>query len=168
MEPPACAGAFATTANKLHYIWRGVGPAKEATIIRVFNPTNEEWTLKPTTGTPPPGLCDGGCASIKKELYFFGGYDGSSYVNDLCKLNIETFQWSEVHPRNDRTNWPMHKIGCGFSAINIRTLCCFGGYNPSSRLTNEFHLYDKQEGTSYNNLLLYCLKFECAMSCQLV
>ena len=155
MEPPACRGAFTTAAKGLHYVWRGWGPAKEATTIRIFNPTNEEWTLQPTTGTPPTGLGYGGCASIGNDLYCFGGSNGSSHFNDLHKLNLETFQWSEVHPRNDLTNWPMPKMGCGFVAIDERTLCCFGGFNKDSGWTNEFHLYDVQEGTSYNNSLLY-------------
>ena len=155
MEPLACEGAFTTEANRLHYVWRGWGPAKEATTIGIFNLTNEEWTLQPTTGTPPPGLWEGGCASIGNDLYCFGGFNGSSYFNDLHKLNLETFQWSKVHPNNDQTNWPMPKSGCGFTAINQKTLCCFGGVRLGSGRTNEFHLYDVQEGTSCNNSLLY-------------
>ena len=154
MEPPACRDAFTTAANGLHYVWRGMGPAKEATTIGIFNPTNEEWTLQPTTGTPPPGVEDGGCASIGNDLYCFGGSKGLYSFNDLRKLNLETFQWSKVHPRNDQTNWPMPKIDCGFATISNRTLCCFGGTTYSGR-TNEFHLYDVQKGTSYNNSLLY-------------
>ena len=161
MEPPACWGAFTTTANGLHYVWSGGGPAEEATTIGIFNPTNEEWTLQPTTGTPSPGLWEGGCASIGNDLYCFGGSNVSSRFNDLHELNLETFQWSKVHPRNDQTNWPVPKTGCGFAAINNTTLCCFGGYNRDSRWTNEFHLYNVQEGTSYDNSLLYYMYLEC-------
>ena len=155
MEPSACLGAFTTEGNGLHYVWRGEGPAEEATTIGIFNPTNEEWTLQPTTGTPPSGLWGGGCASIGKDLYCFGGGSGfTSYYNDLHKLNLETFQWSEIHPRNDQTNWPMPKIGCGFAAVEKRTLCYFGGYT-GSKWTNEFHLYDVQEGTSYSAYMIF-------------
>ena len=164
MEPPACFGSFTTTAKGLHYVWRGAGPAREATTIGIFNPTNEEWTLQPTTGTPPPGLWGGGCASIGNDLYCFGGYNGSSYFNDLHKLNLETFQWSKVHPKNDQTNWPMPKTGCGFVAIDNTSLCCFGG-EAGGRWTNEFHLYDVQEGTSYNNSLLYFVFVNVLIEC---
>ena len=170
VEPPACVGAFTTAANGLHYVWRGGGPAKEATTIGIFNPTNEEWTLQPTTGTPPPGVCDGGCTSIGNDLYCFGGSKGSSDFNDLHKLNLETFQWSKVHPRNNQTNWPMTKNCCGFVTIN-QTLCCFGGFNQKdtdSRWTNEFHLYDVQEGASYNNTLLYFVFVHAFRVCQLI
>ena len=147
MEPPAGAGAFTTAAKGLHYVWRGGGPAKEATTIGIFNPTNEKWTLQHTTGTLPPRMWGGGCAFIGKDMYCFGGRkessnNGSSYFNDLHKLNLETFQWSKVHPKNDQTNWPMPKSGCGFVTINNTTLCCFGGFSLDSGWTNEFHLYD--------------------------
>ena len=167
MEPPACYGAFTTAANGLHYVWRGDGPATEATTIGIFNPTNEEWTLQPTTGTPPPGLWGGECVSIENALYCFGGDNGSSRFNDLHKLHLETFQWSKVQPRNDQTNWPLPKIGCGFVAIDNTMLCCFGGFTDSE-FTNEFHLYDVQEGTSYNNSLLYFVFVHVLRVCQLI
>ena len=170
MEPPACFGAFTTAAKGLHYVWRGAGPAEEATTIGIFNPTNEEWTLQLTAGTPPPGMMDGGCASIGKDLYCFGGENESSFFNDLHKLNLEAFQWSKVHPRNDRPNWPRAKSGCGFVTIDNTNLCCFGGFtgNEDSVLTNEFHLYDVQEGTSYNNSLLYFVFVHVLRVCQLI
>ena len=185
MEPPACWSAFTTEAKGMHYVWSGGGPAKitisirlywvytqlnptkEATTIGIFNPTNEEWTLQPTTGTPPPGLWEGGCTSIGNDLYCFGGNNRSSYCNDLHKLNLDTFQWSKVHPKNGQRNWPMPKIACGFAAINQRTLCCFGGFTGSV-LTNEFHLYDVQEGTSYNYSLLYFVFAYVLRVCQLI
>ena len=167
MEPPACWGAFTTAAKGLHYVWRGGGPGAEATTIGIFNPTNEEWTLQPTTGTPPPGLFAGGCASIGNHLYCFGGENRSSRFNDLHKLNLETFQCSKIHPRNDKKNWPMPKIGCGFAAVNNTTLCCFGGLTGNG-FTNEFHLYDVQEGTSYNISLLYFVFVHVLRVCQLI
>ena len=93
--------------------------------------------------------------SLGNDLYLFGGHDGSSYVNDLHKLSLETFQWSKVCPRHNETNWPMPKIGCRFAAIDKRRLCCFGGFAGRDKWTNEFHLYDVQEGTGYTNSLLY-------------
>ena len=146
VEPPACWSPFTTAVDELHYVWRGGGPAKEATTIGIFNATNEEWTLQPTTGIPPPGLWDGGCTSIEDDMYVFGGYGRFSRFNDLHKLSLDSFHWTKVHPRNDQTNWPVPKQGCGFVAIDKRTLCCFGGYTDDGDRTIEFHLYDIQEG----------------------
>ena len=173
MEPPACESAFTTTASGLHYIYGGGDSAEVATTIKIFNPTNEEWTLQPTNGTLPPGQYDGGCDSIGNDMYIFGSYSGSSLFadsrfNDLYKLNLETYQWSKVQPRNDQTNWPRPKYGCGFAAVDERTLCCFGGYIGDGKRTNEFHLYDVQEGTNYNNSLLYFVFIHVLRVCQLI
>ena len=166
VEPPACACAFSAEAGGLHYLWRGRGREK-TTSIGVYEVQTEQWTLTPTTGPTPPGYCNGGCAIIKKILYRFGGYDGSSRFNDLHKLNLETFQWSKVHPKNVSSEQPICKVGCGLIAVNERTLVCFGGcgrklphvqpgstfnrgYGSEGR-TNEFHLFDTQEGIITNH-----------------
>ena len=168
MEPPACDGAFSAEAGGLHYSWRGQGREK-TTSIGVYDVQTEQWTLTPTTGPPPPGLWGGGCAVTMNNLYCFGGYDGFSWFNDLHKLNLETFQWSKVHPKNDSSEQPTCKSGCRLIAVNKRTLACFGGWcskpthvQPGSTFycgiksdgqTNEFHLFDTQEG----QLCLYSL-----------
>ena len=168
MEPPACMGAFSTETGGLHYSWRGRG--REKTIsIGVYDVQTEQWTLTPTTGPPPPGLWVGGCAIIMRHLYCFGGYDGSSRFNDFHKLNLETFQWSKVHTTKNLSKMPICKSGCGLVAVNETTLVCFGGYGrepthvqPGSVLTrvsrsegwtNEFHLFDTQEGIKQTTTL---------------
>ena len=157
VEPPATSRTFSTEAGGLHYFWRGAGPAETATTIGVYSVHTEQWTLTPTTGPPPPGLWAGECAIITNHLYCFGGYNEFSKVNDLHKLNLETFQWSRVHPQNSVSEQPICKAGCGLIAVNERTLACFGGFGikptheqPGSIFsggrTNEFHLFDTQEG----------------------
>ena len=162
VEPPACLSAFSAEAGGLHYSWGGRGK----TTIGVYGVQTEQWTLIPTTGPPPPGVWAGGCAVIKKNLYCFGGYDATRF-NDLHKLNLETFQWSKVHPQNDSSEQPICKNGCGLIAVNERTLLCFGGWGsepthvqPGSSFTrhrgsigwtNEFHLFDTQEGIITNH-----------------
>ena len=166
VEPPACCGAFSAEAGGLHYSWRGRGSEK-TTSIAVYDVQTEQWTLTPTTGPPPPGLRSGGCAVMMKHLYCFGGYDGYFRFNDLHKLNLETFQWSKVHTTKNLSEQPICKVGCGLIAVNERTLVCCGGYGsepthvqPGSTFTrdsrsggrtNEFHLFDTQEGIITNH-----------------
>ena len=161
VEPPACALAFSAEAGGLHYSWRG-GEKEKTTSTGVYDVQTEQWTLTPTTGPPPPGLWAGGCAITTKHLYCFGGLDGPTWFNNLHKLNLETFQWSKVHPKNDSSEQPICKVGCGLVAVNERTLVCFGGYGsepthvqPGSTIseewTNEFHLFDTQEGIITNH-----------------
>ena len=156
VEPPACDGAFSTEAGGLHYSWRGEGRQKAST-IGVYNVQTEQWTLTPTTGPPPSGYCNGGCVIILNDLFAFGGWNGPTPYNDLHKLNLTTFQWNKIYPKNDPSEMPICKGACGLIAVNERTLVCFGGYGSkpgssfirrigSNDYTNEIHLFDIQEG----------------------
>ena len=164
-EPSACVSAFSTEAGGLHYSWRGRGREK-TTSIGVYDVQTEQWILTPTTGPPPPGSRGGGCAVMMNHLYCCSGYDGSSWLNDLHKLNLETFQWSKVYSKSSLSEQPICKYGCGLVAVNERTLVCFGGYGSEPRhphgstftrdrgsreWTNEFHLFDTQEGIITNH-----------------
>ena len=164
--PAACKGAFSAEAGGLHYSWGGEGREK-TTSIGVYDVQTEQWTLTPTTGPPPPGRRAGGCTIMMNHLYCFGGTDGSSRFNDLHKLNLDTFQWSKVHSKSDSSEQPICKTSCGLFAVDERTLVCFGGYGsepthvqPGSTFTkgygsegrtNEFHLFDTQEGIVTNH-----------------
>ena len=176
VEPPACMEAFSAETGGLHFLWGG--QREKTTSIGVYDVQTEQWTLTPTTGPPPPGLCNGGCAVLMNHLYCFGGYDGSSRFNDLHKLNLETFQWSEAHTTKNLSELPICKSGCGLVAVNERTLACFGGYGrepthvpPGSIFTrhrgsrgrtNEFHLFDIQEGIITNHHSVFsCVSTAC-------
>ena len=168
VEPPRCSRPFSTEAGGLHYSWRGEGPGQKAKVIGIYNPITEKWTLQPTTGSPPTGQCAGACISLGNYLYCFGGYaDRRFWLNDLHKLNLDTFEWSEVYPRNHPLELPICKDSGGLAVVNERTLICFGGWGtgptqPGSKFildtrtlperygwTNEFHLLDTLEGIQY-------------------
>ena len=171
-EIAACAGPFSAETGGLHYSWRGRGPAEKTATVGVYDPKTEQWTLQPTTGpiTAPSGLYSGGCVALDNHLYCFGGESSESSSgshqmhNDLHRLNLTTFQWSNVHLGSAQrvSSLPMQKAICGFVVVNERTLGCFGGwgpgiapFQPGSRFlkdegvygwTNEFHLFDVQTG----------------------
>ena len=172
VEPPACERAFSAEADGLHYSWGG----QKTTTTGVYDVQTEQWTLTPTTGSfPPPGLKGGRCAIVVNHLYCFGGYDGESFINDLYKLNLKTYQWSKVHPKNDSSEQPIGKKDCGLIAVNERFLVCFGGWGsepthvqPGSTFTpyieysgqtNEFHLFDIQEGIIVALYQLVCYMY---------
>ena len=165
VEPRPCWSAFFTEAGGHFYSWRGWGPGYRETNIGIFNPTAKQWLLHPTNGPTPPGLFHGGCASIGHTLYCFGGEDEPSWYSDLHELNLESFKWAKIHPQNDKSEGPICKGGCGFVAIDSKTLICFGGYGIGSWIqaestftrdtgytdgngwTNELHLFDIKRGT---------------------
>ena len=157
VEPPPRYGQFSAVDGH-HYLWRGVGPGRGSNIIAVYDPSTELWSLLPTTGPLPPGPlppgeADGCSVCVGRCLYTFGGWDGSSYVNDMSRLDLDTLQWTKVQTSGSQ---PMKKAYCGLVCVNERTLCCFGGVGiegttqPGSTCTggrtNEFHFFDTQNG----------------------
>ena len=95
--------------------------------IEIFDPHLETWEEHPTTGVPPPGLYSGACTSLLDSLYWFGGYDGSSYYNSLHRLDTTTLEWRELQPLN-QADGPMRKAGCGMVSFLQNRLAMFGGY----------------------------------------
>ena len=173
LEPLCCSRPFSAVKDGLHYLWRGRGPGMEATTISMYRPSTEQWILYSTTGSPPSGLCAGGCVSLGSYLYCTGGYDyvNGYWHNDIHKLNLDTFEWSEVYPRNCPSELPIQKDSGMLVAIDDRMLICFGGWGigpkqSGSRFirdrrytepfgwTNELHLLDAVEGIVYNCLYI--------------
>ncbi|XP_064393619.1 uncharacterized protein LOC135341072 isoform X2 [Halichondria panicea] len=159
-EPPPRSSPFSTAAGGRHYLWRGYGPGRGSNVIAVWDPSTELWNLLPTSGPLPPGEWGGCSVCVGHCLYTFGGYDESSYYNDMSKLDLDTLQWTKVQTSGSQ---PMKKHGCGLVHVNERTLCCFGGLGikgptqPGSTFTkseavsgsgrtNEFHFFDTQNG----------------------
>ena len=171
VEPQACYAPFSTEANGFHYLWRGWGQGEKETTIGIYDSLTEQWTLQPTTGSPPLGVGGGGCVSIGNHLYCFGGHGESFYFNNLHELNLEAFQWSKLHP-SCSSECPLRKVGCSVFAVNERTLGCFGGFSndltyarPGSTCTstkskdgtgwtNEMHFFDIQAGKLHTKQIL--------------
>ena len=58
-----------------------------AASVHSFNPVLESWAENKPSGTPPPGVYLGACASAGHHLYVYGGLDGSKYYNTLHQLD---------------------------------------------------------------------------------
>ena len=102
---------------------------KLTSTVEIFDPYQETWENHPTTGVPPPGLYAGACTSLFNSLYWFGGYDGSSYYNSLHRLDTTTLvqEWRELQPLN-KADGPMRKGGCGMVPFLRDKLATFGGF----------------------------------------
>ena len=160
VELPPCSSLFSAEADGLHYCWRGYGPNERSNSLFVYECSTETWSMKSTTGPVHPGLL-GGCSVIMhKYLHSFGGANGSTYYNDMSKLDLDTLQWSKVQTTGSQ---PIRKAGCGLVRVDERTLCCIGGYGTGPTQpgltftrntdysdgrgwTNEIHLFDVQDG----------------------
>ena len=140
------------------------GRRKLPSTIEIFDPHLETWKEHPTTGVPPPGLYFGACTSLLGSLYWFGGWDGSSFYNSLHRLDTTTLKWREIQPLN-QVDGPMRKHGSGLVPFLQDKLAIFGGYGipthptqPGAKFTkdtrytdgrgwsNELHVFTITEG----------------------
>ena len=124
------------------------GRRKLASAVETFDPYLETWEEHHTTGEPPPGLYLGACTSLLDSLYWFGGYDGSSYYNSLHRLDTTTLEWREIQPLN-QADGPMRKGECGMVSFLQDQLAVFGGYGiptgptqPGAMFTKNTHFTD--------------------------
>ena len=153
------------------YLWGGrlqdfseSGKRKLASAVEIFDYNLETWEKHLTTGVPPPGLYAGSCTSLLNSLYWFGGWDGSSFYDSLHRLDPTTLEWREVQPLN-QADKPMKKIACGMVSFLQNQLATFGGigiptcpvqpgamftkaanYTDGRGWSNELHLFNIIEG----------------------
>jgi len=139
-----------------------------ASVVEVFDPSQNEWKAKNTSGeTPDVGVKYQICASADKRLYTYGGWGKDAPVKSLHQLNTETMNWSKLSSgtaeEEPTTPMPKHSGGMIVWGNNLALL---GGYGiphdhnaiqPGSRFlkkkhndgrgsTNEFHIYSLKEG----------------------
>ena len=139
---------------------------KLASVVEIYDPYLEAWQQEATTGVPPPGLFGGGCASVHESLLWYGGTDGTFRFGTLHQLNTVSLNWEELH--QSTLQGPMAKSGCGLVSFEGNTSALYGGFgiptgpnqpgstftkyagfSDGSGWTNEFHLFDLQEGMYY-------------------
>ncbi|PJF38770.1 MAG: hypothetical protein CUN54_10130, partial [Phototrophicales bacterium] len=73
--------------------------------VVVYNVLKKTWKIAQCGGDLPPQLWGHRVIVHKHHMYSFGGF-ASSFINDVYKLNLNTFQWYHVltrHPRFGRS-----------------------------------------------------------------
>ncbi len=156
VEPPPCWLPFSTEFDGRHYYWRGFSHILGSNIIAVYDSSTELWSLLPTTGPPPPGEWGGCSVCVGRYLYAFGGWDGSSYNNDMYTLDLVTLHWTKVE--STAGDQPIKKANCGLVSVDERTLCCFGGDGIGSTQPGSTFTRDKRrtDGSGWTNELHLC------------
>ena len=130
--------------------------------VEVYDCYSKTWVQRKTTGTPPPGLANGACTSIKNKHYTYSGYDGDSqYTGTLSQLDTSTMEWKLL----TSDIGPMKKAGARMITLNDEQLAVMGGYgiptsptqpgssfvrdsssSDGSGWTNEFHIFNISNG----------------------
>ena len=124
--------------------------------VHSFNQCTERWQTKPVKGGPH--LYYGACTSSSRNIYLYGGIDGSCRHDSLYQLDADSLEWSQL------PSGPTRKAGCGMVSYEGK-LILFGGYGTPSGptqpgaefienfgftdgrgWTNELHMFDVQKG----------------------
>ena len=134
---------------------------RRISVVDVFDPYSELWEERQVTGDiPSPGTYYASAASLRDDLFTFGGWDGKGFYNTLHKLDTKTWRWCELSPQNAE-GAPMPKYGSGM--VSFRDcLGVYGGYAMLWQLhhsfvnnisftgdrgwTDEFNIYHLKQG----------------------
>ena len=129
----------------------------------VFDGGTSEWIRMDTVGSKPEAYQSFGITSIGDHIYYYGGWIGTTYTDQLSELDTQTMELKELIPRNSNEG-PMIKTNCGLVSLRNERLLVCGGYGiptttqPGSRFvpdadetnshgwTNELHCYDIKSG----------------------
>ena len=167
-EPSPRYAHYAVSVRGRLYAWSGrtqdfseSGRQKLKSVVETFDPHTEVWQQRATSGSPPPGVCNGACVAIGDSMYVSCGYGGSKHQSGLHEFDTTTLQWKD----RTATEGPMRKVGCCMISYEGDKLALFGGYGfptgsiqPGSKFikhtwstdgrgyTNEFHLFHTREG----------------------
>ena len=84
--------------NGLLYVLGGCDEAGSTDICERFNPTLNKWTY--VCSHPGPGRTGmSACGFLSKFIYLFGGFDGVSYLDHICKYSLEDGMWRSLAVR---------------------------------------------------------------------
>ena len=122
------------------------------------------WSQQNTSGHPPLGVSGYSSTTIKKNIYYFGGWcgHGDCRHNSLSSLNVENLVFTKLYSTNDHGSAPVKKSFSGMISIqtdkNEESLLVVGGYcqesprykQPGAQytncMTNESHIFNVTTG----------------------
>lgn len=103
----------------------------------------KRWSMVPISSGEPPSPRDRHTAVVHKDsFYVFGGFDGTSRVNDFHQYSFLRQSWGCVAPSHGTPPSPRHSHA---TVVYKNSMFCFGGYDGSYQ--NDFHEFDFEKTT---------------------
>ena len=116
--------------------YSGTAWLNDSHYFELSDPNSGTWspvTLSPGSGPPPSPRFGYAGAEMGGMVWIFGGYDGSTWLDDLHAFDFERGCWQLVESENS----PTARSGQSFTALN-GALWLFGGYDGSERVNDMF------------------------------
>eukprot|EP00980_Cylindrotheca_fusiformis_P017849 scaffold5653_cov147-Cylindrotheca_fusiformis.AAC.11 len=157
--PPPRSGAASVVVQGKLYMFGGYGGGTgRLDDFFSFDFRKNVWEEVHIVGDTKPGCRENNGVVISdssKSIYLFGGYDGSAWLNDLWKFDIESHRWtciqksSVIHDSDEslnsdamRGNVPSPRFGY-VSVVHNDKLVLFGGFD-GSRWLSDMYVFDFQ------------------------
>ncbi|CAF1019741.1 unnamed protein product [Adineta steineri] len=106
---------------------------------------NEElqWTRIETNGARPESRSGHSAVIYNNSMYIFGGL-GKHRYNDLFKFDFDTYQWTEIKPKDEST-LPTKRLKHS-ACIYDNMMYIFGGWDSSGKLNDMYrYIFDRNE-----------------------
>lgn len=125
------------------YIFRGGDGSAYLNDLHAFNIDTLTWRKLETFGSRPEPRADHASAYMHetKEMFVFGGWNGSARLNDFYILDTTTSTWRKPEFKGAA---PHARAGMTLSAVRDR-LYLFGGNGVESSVCNDLHVFDRTQ-----------------------
>ena len=125
------------------YVFRGGDGSEYLNDLHALNVDTLEWRRVQARGAIPEPRADHASAYMEdtKEMFLFGGWNGSTRLNDFYILDTATSTWSRPDVRGVI---PRARAGMTFNAVRDR-LYLFGGNGAQSEVCNDLHVFDRNQ-----------------------
>ena len=151
-QPPPRRHHVAVGVGQKLYIWGGEGDLLriQPTSIESFNVLLDTWERpQQLHGSLPGSLYDVAYTSDGQIAYFFGGRDGSQYINTLYEIDLSTQNCRQRVPANP-SRAPM--ITCGSRMVHYdQQLVLYGGSRGHDQCDG-LHVFDLKTSESEGDL----------------
>jgi hypothetical protein len=128
--------------RKQIFVFRGGDGSEYLNDLHALNVDTMKWQKVDTYGLPPERRADHASAYMHstKEFFVFGGWNGTTRLNDFYILDTVTLTWTR--PKLVQGTMPPARAGMTMSAVKDR-LYLFGGNGTESSISNELHVFDR-------------------------
>jgi len=123
------------------YVFRGGDGSAYLNDLHAFHVDTMLWRKVEMYGALPEPRADHASAYMHetKEMFVFGGWNGSTRLNDFYILDTVTSKWSRPEFKG---SVPHARAGMTLSAVRDR-LYLFGGNGVESSVCNDLHVFDR-------------------------
>lgn len=125
------------------FVFRGGDGTEYLNDLHALDVDTMQWQKVETNGLPPEPRADHASAYMPstKEFFVFGGWNGTTRLNDFYILDTVTLTWTRPRLLQQGT-MPPARAGMTMSAVKDR-LYLFGGNGAEASMSNDLHVFDR-------------------------